>query len=533
MPNASLVLNNLRSRQIRRNVTGTPGIRTIGRAEQTSSGLWGAVKNFVGLLFTQAVSFGGWLLGLVGSAISLSFTDAWGKIVETTSFLYNFNWQATDEQLDQQLQGLRVALASQYGGAVGRSLGYLVCGIVPSAGILMFNQLLGAYLLKQVGEEALDDLSAELVQLIKSTARVRAQSEIINRFKHTRKAIKKWNGQLPANSWERKILDSIFGNNSDKLIETWGDQGRKPWSFRLWVDDSIEKIQNPALQNFVEEAYEEFLESCVESGFLIAQGLDTWILQQRMTAQQAVGTQRVVEVQPDRSIPEERIILAGGENHIRSQLPLMMANYGMVENRDVGQWIGHPVAEAVKQSPNELTLRIQLYSTKEPPVRNAKQRASITLPDVKKTALDFQKIKLACGGNNGYMYGRFRGKARLDNGKTIDVYANSRQEAEQRLIDLGELVEPDIIGITVTEEVKTGQRANGRPLEKEPIRMYPFSIYVQNKQKIFNQSTDPQGFHTLKGSYRTKDKRIQIWRSQKPSDFDQVIAELLQTEGVG
>ena len=74
-------------------------------------------------------------------------------------------------------------------------------------------------------------------------------------------------------------------------------------------------------------------------------------------------------------------------------------------------------------------------------------------------------------------------------------------------------------------------RANGKPLEKESIKIYPFSIYLENKEKILNQSTDAGGFQTLSGSYRKKESRIEIWREQKPSNFDERINELFKTSG--
>lgn len=523
--------SNLISRSARQTVTGGNGIRTISPGGQQGGG-GGFLSNVFGWI-TNLVSSGWGEYFKVMLGLKFTFSSLWGLFTQTVTFIYNFNWQATDAQLDQQYQGAINTLAGQYGGAVGRALGYLVCGIIPSAAIMKFNPLMGAYILEQVGEEALDDLAGELANLITSSFRVAAQGFIISGFKNARRAIKKWNDEAPSDSWERTVLKNTLGPNIGNVIDTWGDEGRKPWSFRRWVEKGIESIKNQALQNFVEEAYEEFLDSCVEAGFLVAGGLDSWILQRQMQTNQIVGQQRVVELTPDRSIPEERIILAGGENEIRSQLPQVMSSYNLVENRDVGQWLGQPVSEDVRQSPNELTLRFQLYSVKTPPVGGAKQRVSITVPDPSKAKLDFNTLKAALGGSNGYMYGRFLGRAALDNGKSIYCYAGSSQEAEDRLIALSNLVDAEVLGITVTEEIKTGMRANGKPLQKKNIRVYPYSVYLENKQKVLNQSTDGEGFNTLSGSYKQKRNRIQIWMDQKPEDFDQIIQELLQTEGAG
>lgn len=526
----AITASNLASRGARSAYTGGNGIRRVGPASNGGGG--GLLGTIAGWIQNWTSEGWGTYFNMI-SSLKLTFTSLWGLITQTVTFIYNFNWQATDQQLDQQFKGAVESLAGQYGGAVGRALGYLVCGVIPAGGIMTVSPLMGAYLLKQVGEEALDDLVGELSNLITASFRVVAQGYIIKAFKNARRVIKKWNDKTPSDSWEKKALKQFFGSNIDNIIDTWGDEGRKPWSFRIWTDKKINSIKNQALQNFVEELYEEFADSCVEAGFILAMGADTWILQQQMNRNNIVGQQRVVELTPDRSAPEERIIIAGGENQIRSQLPMVMSNYNLVENRDVGQWLGNPISETVRQTPNELTLRFQLYSVKEPPVYGAKQRTSISIPDPKKSKLDFNTLKKAIGGNNGYMYGRFLGKGSLDNGKTIHCYCASSQEAEDRIVALAELVDAELVGVTVTEEIKTGARANGKPLQKQNIKVYPYSIYLENKQKVLNQSNNNAAAQTLTGSYSRKRNRIQIWMDEKPDDFDQIINELLQTEGVG
>lgn len=528
---ANLRLSELASRTVRSNIVGESGIREIAPSGEEPTGLWARITSFVGFLFGELLNFGGWIVGWIGSAISFTFTDIWGLIVQTTQFVYTFNWQQTDEQLDQYVKNMQASLSGQFGGTLGQLTGWLACGIIPSAGIFAFNEPLGLYLLKNVGEEALDELLGELENLIRASLRLTAQASLIKRFKNTRQAIKKWNKEKDADDWEIQFLNDVFGGDIQDLIDSWGDEGNPPWSFQKAVEEKVDAIKNPNLRNFVEEFLEELAESCVEAGYVLAQGLDSWVLQSKMQRDEIWGQEQVIEVTPDREIQDERIIVAGGENLVRGQIPQTLSNYQLVENRDVGQWVGQPVAESTQKSPNELTLRILLYSKKTPPVREAKQQVSITLPDVKRGKLDFDAIKRAVGGRNGYTYGRFLGKARLDNGKSLYVYSDSSGNAEERLKELAELIEPEILGITVTEEVKTGQRANGKPLEKQPIKVYPFSIYLENKQKILNQSTDEKGFQTLGGSYRKKESRIEIWRDEKPSDFDERINELLQTEG--
>ena len=524
-----LVSSALKSRGVRSSL-GNNGIRRIGR-QANGSGFFGSITGFFGNLFDKLVAFQGWFATNIAGSINFSFTDAWGLIVQTTSFIYNFNWQASDEQLDQKAQALQNALAGQLGDLVGTTLGQIICGIVPSAGIAYVNPLMGAYLLQYVGEEAFDEIASELVSFLRSTFRAASQTYIINKYKNTRKAIKEFNKNLDPDSWQRQVLDSAFGGNSDNLIKTWGDEDRKPWSFRIWVEDSIESIKNPQLQNFVEDAYDSFLDSCVEAGYTVAEGLDSWVLQQQMTADRVNGEQRIVRVQPDREAEDEDFILAGGENNIRSQLPMVMANHQMVENRDIGQWVGETIRDSTSVSPSELTVRLVLYSRKTPPYSKAKQSATITLHDFKKSKLDWNTIKQALGGNNGYSYGRFRATAKLDSGRQLVVYASSENEAEKRILELEQLIDPEIQALNITEEKKSGARANGKPLQKKPIKIYPAFMYIQAKQRILNEGTDQQGFQTLDGTWNSRRFTIELFPDTKPDDFEQVVASAIKTPG--
>jgi hypothetical protein len=62
-------------------------------------------------------------------------------------------------------------------------------------------------------------------------------------------------------------------------------------------------------RNFTEEALEEGSEACIEAGFAVAGGIDAWLAQQAMQRNSLLGSDRTVEITPDRSAPDERIIL--------------------------------------------------------------------------------------------------------------------------------------------------------------------------------------------------------------------------------
>jgi hypothetical protein len=115
----------------------------------------------VGILETiinGALRFGNFLISGIVSLISFSFTKLWSWIVSGVQFIYNFDWNISDTAIDKQIEGLWNSFGGILGGAVGRTIGWIGCGLVPAATVFSFNQSMGAYLLKEVGEQAIDEM---------------------------------------------------------------------------------------------------------------------------------------------------------------------------------------------------------------------------------------------------------------------------------------------------------------------------------------------------------------------------------------
>lgn len=525
----SLVLSALESRSVRTEIAGSTGIRTIGSISASDKKSWfdTILKGLkaVGGWLVKAV---GWLLGGVLSKMNFNFTGAFQTMIQSISFAYNFNWQQTDAQMDQYLKNLKIQLASVAGGTFGNSLGYLVCGVIPSAGVMLFNEPLGLYLLKEVGEEALEEFLSNLQVLVFQSLNYKIQKEYIERFKATRAWIKKTLSN--PDSIQSKLFKKVAGDKLYGAVQTWGDEGNKPWSIRQYVEEKIDSIKDPELQAFIEEAYDEFLDACMEAGYIIAGGLDNWVLQQRQANQNILGQERTVELYPDRTIENERIVIHGSDLLIRQAIPQVMATYQMVENRDIGQIIGEPIVESIKANTSPISLKLVFYSNPTPPFNSSKVIAQYSISDVKKSKLDWQQIKLACGGKNGYFWGRYKATAFLDNRRKIEVFGASESEAEDRVNAFVQLSNAEILSLSITEEKKTGMKANGKPLEKETTKIYPAYMTVVTAQKVLNES---QGKPSLKGNYSYRRNRIPLWVEQKPDDFEQIINELLYVPGIG
>lgn len=515
MPSAlDITESDLRSREERQRV-GLGGIRRISAPLSNSDEGGG-----IGGIFRKIFGWAGWLTGGITSLFKFSATGAWGGLVQTTAFLWHFNWNASDEQLDAQLRAVQSQIGTMLGTTLGGSAGYLVCGILPASKMIRFNEALGSRILEEVSEEAFDEFASNLALLSQQAFYLAAQAAITAGYKNIRSLIKGYFAD--SNSPQSVLLQQVFGDNIDNAINAWG-AGNQPWSFAQAFEDKIDSIPNQTLRNFTEEFLEEFLETCVESGYIIANGIDAWYTQQRLQRDVILGREEGVEIKPNREA-DERIVLVGREQLIKPVITQAVATHQLVENRDVGQIMGESVRNHVKKERLKLSIKIVWKSTQKPPWGNA-ERVSCTIPQVDRSRLEWDLIKALAGGENGFSTGRFLALANLTGGHELRIYGATASEAEDRLKALLQLSEEELLTLNITELTKEGLRATGQPMEKDSYRVYPAYFTVLNQTKIFNQ--ERKGSATLTGLYKRRHHQILLWTSRKPTSFDATIQELL------
>lgn len=527
MSDSDLIKSALLSRVERVAAAGNDGVREIAGydpSQNQQGGIVGTIFNFLG----GGLKFAGWLVAGALGFLSFSFSSLFGLFVSAITFIDNFDWNASDAQLDMGLETAWSQFGGILGGAVGNTLGWLLCGLGTASGIFLFNEPLGLYLLKEVGEEAFDEILASMRNVLYYSFRLATRAFFVGAYKNLRKLAKKI--LLDPDSDISAMLKGILGL-SDDAIKSWGS-GKQPWILSQKRENAIESIKSPFWENFVEEGLEEFSDACIESGYVIAGGLDSWFAAQKLTQNTLLGQERAIEITPNRAAENERIVLVGKENLLRDAIPVALAQYQMVENRDVGQIMGEPMRDYIRKTPSTLSLKIQLFSVPEPPWVTAEgkapRRVQITIPDLDRTKVDWASIKLAVGGSNGYMWGRFRAVAKLSNGSNMVVYAGSSSEAKDRLQALLLLSNATIVTLTVSEEQKEGARLQYKALYKENTQVYPGYVTILNRQKVLNEDS---GVATLSGVYKNRRGRLELWTKEKPEDWDTQVQELLRVQG--
>lgn len=474
------------------------------------------------------VAIGGNLKGfLVGFALSqipsmlFSLSNLWSMFTSAAIELYYFDWNIPDDQIDQQAKNRWSAYGGILGGTAGNALGFFACGIVPATSLFAFDERLASYVLREVSEEAFEELTFELAYVLRLSFRNLTRQTAGWLYKGARRWLKD-----PSNP----IGGLLFGANADNVRKTWGEKNAPSWSFAQAVDEKVEKIPNQFWQNFTEELIEEAIDACIEAGYVVANSIEGYYAQQKLAQTLSNERQRVVEVTPNRQNDAETFVLAGPESEVRGQLTTVLTTHQMIEDRDVGQVIGQPLDDYIRARPLEgLRLQFKLYSLKTPPYsRRGSERlveVVVSVSDVSRALLDWDRLRQVCGGPNGYMWGRFLARARLDNGGSMKVYGATPDEAEDRLRAFLTLSTAEIKTFSVTEEKRAAERLTNPKLMKEITRVYPGHVSIINRQRTLYLD---RGSPSRDGNYIDKDARFDLWRATKPADFDVKVTELLR-----
>lgn len=229
-----------------------------------------------------------------------------------------------------------------------------------------------------------------------------------------------------------------------------------------------------------------------------------------------------------------KIVLAGTPGELKPIMTLLLGIQQLIAEKDIGEFVGYPVDDWARV--RSFGTKMFVYFCSEPNSSKTKTpgkrfvRATYGIPAVDKAKLDWNKIKEACGGQNGFLWGRFCCCLGLEGGRQMQVYGGSDTEAEQRAKALAAFSSLKIVSVTVREEKKEGRRKTDKKAYKETTRVYPIYFTILNQQKIISES---QGTATLSGNLSRKSSgRINLWVPNKPKDFESKIKEAFLVRGM-
>lgn len=451
----------------------------------------------------------GGLLNWAGNlikGIQFSFNAAMGWLEGRIESLKNFNWNATDKDIERLAKSQNQAIAAAWGGLIGQGLGY-VAGIAVGVGVGVVCPVIGGGALARaiasaVSLEAIEELGQNLGQVIVQTIGALANSLLLNGYKSYRNFLRRA---------DRDTLKQIYNDDTITFIKNeWGQEGEPDLSFNAVMDRQVDKIKDRNVKVFVEEALEEGWDSFIDSTFIIANELDTAFQQNRVANQQ--NTERSVQIDLEDQNSEETLVFSNvPERELMSQVQATINNHRLIRNRDVGAIVGEPLSDYyLRALPFTRKLDIEFRDKERPPwidVQTGRiKRVRVSIPDVK-AGITWREVKKAA---KSYRWGKFRATAKLNNGRQMAVYGATAAEAENKLKELIDLSTAQIQTLTIAEEVERPAKIN-----KRPTMVYPaFATLLFRKNSTTGQGRTMVSSNT----YEEKATRVPLYVETEPDE---------------
>jgi len=491
---ARVAINNAGGRKF------NPGAALETQSDQEGnivSAHWNAGKQLLGFLVKAAAALTGFVF---------SFAGLVGQIVNAVRFVWSYNLAIPDAQIDSQIKNLWNAFIPRLGGAFGQALGWFVCGVIPGIALFKFNKALGAKVLVEVGEEAFDEMMATLRSMGAAAVQATFQTFFLRIFKNVRK-------------WLKRPGNPLYALLPAGLKAAW--QNDTPWSFAKAVESRVESLPS-GWEEFTEEALEEFGDACTEALFLVANSVDVWFAEQNK-ATSPLGDDFVVEVFPNRE-ESESFLMAGPVELLKESIPAEIQNRHYLANKDLGMQLDEE-ARAILLAAQPFSLYGWIVFRSEDG-KGPGRRPTYQLPAFDRAKVnDYDRIRAACGGQNGYLWGRFVATATTSVGHPIIVRGGTADEAEDRLEALAGLCDLDLLTVNVTDERRTHKRASNPVFRKDSRRVLPFRLILVNRRYFTDPRPNAQP--SKNGFYDEVRYTFDISGATKPYDWNDNMAEIL------
>jgi len=266
------------------------GILAIG----AGAAIFAAVK-LGGLLGVGALLLGGLGLltktGLLQIGFLLSLPALYNAFVQGVQQLWTFNWNSTDKELLASMESRLTAISGQFGEFVGSAMGYLLCGALPGVLAFAWNPAVAAVILSNVSAEASEEAYDNFAAIATSSRQLLWSNMIKHGFINTRRWLKR-----PDNPFY-DLLKEKLGDNFTK----WGESGQESFSFSNEVEERIEAISDPKLQNFAEEFVDSFSDACIDAGRIVVNTIHSQMAASRLMQRTVESPVQVISLEFERS----------------------------------------------------------------------------------------------------------------------------------------------------------------------------------------------------------------------------------------
>ena len=432
---------------------------------------------------------------LLGSVLSFIFNSAGFLLAECFRWLaasgivvYNFDWAQTDSSLKEQIDANNLAVVTSLGGLFGNATVWLGAIAIAGAATIKFPIVAGHVLIK-LAEEGGEEVRSAFYGLFASIKNNLIENSFINGLLTVRRM--KLLGQSPVT------------------------KQREPWTISGSIDKSIDDLKNPIVKAFLTGFKSQFEDSFFEALYVVAYGIEEGFAAAKAAGKVTTGKERMIELVPDKLVPDEKVILRGNEVALKPVIMNTLTNHALVKNREIGQFVGQPLPDYIRANPFVRKATVIFKSKEQPPYRryggtDPIKQVTYSIPDLKHN-VTWAQLKIAC---KKFTWGKFRATANLSNARQMAVYGATASEAEDKLRELLKLSTAEILSLSITEE-KDRHIKN----RKTAVLVYPAYFHVTVRR---NDLDDPQ-LVTLDGKgYTNFTQRVEIWRDTEPDDFEPI-----------
>lgn len=197
----------------------------------------------------------------------------------------------------------------------------------------------------------------------------------------------------------------------------------------------------------------------------------------------------------------------------------------LMRDKDLGTFVGYPTTEYGDVSRGPYKLIVRFETNEQPPWRPDRNkyllRASYQIPNVNQSKINWDAIKRACGGKNGYMWGHWRAYGKFDEGRMY-VFGDSQKSAKERLLELAELSKSKLERITYSDMRVLDNRTEVKA--KKSQRIYPAYFTV------INHNYDKDKVKPGKNPPKAKSIRIPLYTEKEPTGTKEEIKIILNSK---
>lgn len=387
---------------------------------------------------------------IAGNLLDWSIRNIGNYILQSALTLYSMDWSKTDKEIEDQIKANETIIASQLGTLSANTLVYSL-GIGMTTTAAMKYPVIAGQTALLVAEEGGDEVRASIRGFLTATRQATASSAILSTYLTGRKL--------------------MFGAQTEK---------REPWIASDQLDKIIESNKDPKVKAYWNAFKDQTEDAVFDLGYIVNMGMLEAYEVSKRSKEATLGKQRIVELIPDKSKPDESVWVYGNQSQVIPQVSSLIAQSRMLHNKDVGEIIGQPYSESQQAENSQRVLRIYWsehpkggqYVDKDGRTVRAKT-SEMKLSDVKPN-LSFQDLKQIA---ETYQRGRTIVTAKLDNRRQTQIYVASPSEGQSIIRKAVAKTTAKIVAFSNSE-----QDPENPIMRKDTIQMFPWKATLEVKR---------------------------------------------------